>query len=101
MECVEDIPGDVLRAGLPWQWESFPQYLANVERLPKAINYGVYIGHSALRMYVMGRRALDEAATEDDLHRMADAVELQWADPMTRPGLSATQRLESVFAITA
>jgi len=52
-----------------------PEYLANVERLPKAINYGMYIGHSALRMYEMGRHALDERASEDDLRRMALAVE--------------------------
>ena len=54
---------DVLQAGVPWTWETFPEYLATVDRLPKAINYGAYIGHSALRMYVMGKRALTEAAT--------------------------------------
>ena len=61
-------------AGIDWTWESFPEYLATVDRLPKAINYGAYIGHSALRMYVMGKRALSEKATEDDLARMAAAV---------------------------
>src|SRR5262249_10273962 len=44
------------------------------DRLPKAINYGAYLGHSALRMYVMGKRGLSETATEDDLARMAAAV---------------------------
>ena len=43
-------------AGIDWTWETFPEYLATVERLPKAINYGMYIGHSALRMYAMGKR---------------------------------------------
>ena len=62
-------------AGIDWTWESFPEYLATVDRLPKAINYGAYIGHSALRMYVMGKRALSEKATEDDLARMAAAVQ--------------------------
>ncbi|MCV4656300.1 hypothetical protein OFM13_33710, partial [Escherichia coli] len=61
-------------AGIDWTWETFPEYLATVERLPKAINYGMYIGHSALRMYVMGKRALAEKATEDDMVRMAAAV---------------------------
>jgi N-acyl-D-aspartate/D-glutamate deacylase len=61
-------------AGIEWNWETFPEYLANVERLPKALNYGMYIGHSALRMYAMGKRALEEHATEDDLRIMADAV---------------------------
>jgi N-acyl-D-aspartate/D-glutamate deacylase len=63
-----------MMAGIDWTWESFPEYLATVDRLPKAINYGAYIGHSALRMYAMGERALTETATEDDLGRMAAAV---------------------------
>src|SRR5207253_6359423 len=63
-----------MMAGIDWTWETFPEYLATVDRLPKAINYGAYIGHSALRMYVMGKRALSEPATEDDLTRMAAAV---------------------------
>jgi N-acyl-D-amino-acid deacylase len=75
LTAVEDIPTEAMMAGIDWNSETFPEYLANVERLPKAINYGMYIGHSALRMYTMGRRGLEERATEDDLHRMADAVE--------------------------
>ena len=62
-------------AGIDWTWETFPEYLATVERLHKAINYGMYIGHSALRMYAMGRRGVEEQANEDDLRRMAHAVE--------------------------
>src|SRR5260221_8788276 len=64
-----------MAAGIDWPWETFPEYLATVERLPKAINYGMYTAHSALRMYVMGKRALSEAATEDDMTRMAAAVQ--------------------------
>jgi N-acyl-D-aspartate/D-glutamate deacylase len=64
-----------MMAGIDWTWETFPEYLATVERLPKAINYGMYIGHSALRMYAMGRRGVEEQANEDDLRRMAHAVE--------------------------
>jgi N-acyl-D-amino-acid deacylase len=75
LTAVEDIPTEAMLAGIDWNWETFPEYLANVERLPKAINYGMYIGHSALRMYVMGRRALDERADEDDLRHMTHAVE--------------------------
>ena len=59
LSAVEDIPTEAMAAGIDWTWETFPEYLATVERLPKAINYGMYIGHSALRMYVMGKRALD------------------------------------------
>src|SRR5262249_20949237 len=75
LTAVEDIPTEAMMAGIDWTWESFPEYLATVERLPKAINYGMYIGHSALRMYVMGQRGLEERANEDDLRRMAEAVE--------------------------
>jgi N-acyl-D-amino-acid deacylase len=75
LTAVEDIPTEAMMAGIDWTWETFPEYLATVERLPKAINYGMYIGHSALRMYAMGRRGLEERASEDDLRRMAQAVE--------------------------
>src|SRR5260370_29668831 len=60
-----------MAAGIDWTWETFPEYLATVERLPKAINYGMYIGPPPLRMYVMGKRALSETATEEDMSRMA------------------------------
>ena len=75
LSAVEDIPTAAMAAGIDWTWETFPEYLATVERLPKAINYGMYIGHSALRMYVMGRRALSEKATDDDMTHMAAAVQ--------------------------
>jgi N-acyl-D-aspartate/D-glutamate deacylase len=75
LTAVEDIPTEAMLAGIDWTWETFPEYLATVDRLPKAINYGAYIGHSALRMYVMGERALRETATDDDLARMAAAVQ--------------------------
>src|SRR5690349_15912951 len=75
LSAVEDIPTEAMAAGIDWTWETFPQYLATVERLPKAINYGMYIGHSALRMYVMGKRALSEPATDEDMTRMARAVQ--------------------------
>ena len=75
LTAVEDIPTEAMMSGIEWTWESFPEYLATVERLPKALNYGMNIGHSALRMYVMGRRGLEERANEDDLRAMAHAVE--------------------------
>ena len=74
LTAVEDIPTEAMLSGIDWTWETFPEYLATVDRLPKAINYGAYIGHSALRMYVMGKRALSEPATEEDLARMTAAV---------------------------
>ena len=75
LEAVEDIPKEAMVSGIDWRWQTFPEYLAAVESFPKAINYAAYIGHSALRMYAMGDRALDEEAGEDDLRRMADLVQ--------------------------
>ena len=75
LEAVEDIPKDAMVAGIDWRWETFPEYLAAVESFPKAINYAAYIGHSALRMYAMGDRALDQEAGEDDLKLMAGLVQ--------------------------
>ena len=74
LSAVEDIPTEAMAAGIDWTWETFPEYLETVERLPTAINYGMYIGHSALRMYAMGKRAFTEKATEDEMVRMADLV---------------------------
>ncbi|MGH7092491.1 MAG: N-acyl-D-amino-acid deacylase family protein [Stellaceae bacterium] len=75
LTAVEDIPTEAMMAGIEWNWETFPEYLATVERLPKGLNYGMYIGHSALRMYAMGaRRGLAETANEDDLRHMEAAL---------------------------
>ena len=63
LSYVEDIPAAAMAAGIDWTWETFPEYLAAVERRPKALNHAMYVGHSALRMYVMGRRALTDEAT--------------------------------------
>ncbi len=72
MESVEDIPGDVLRAGLPWDWETFPQYLDALDRRRFAMDVAAHIGHVALRTYVMGERGIaNEPATPDDIARMA------------------------------
>ena len=74
LTAVEDIPTEAMMEGIDWTWETFPEYLANVERLPKGLNYGMYLGHSALRMYAMGKRGLEEKANEDDLRAMEHAV---------------------------
>ena len=75
LEAVEDIPVEAMMNGIDWTWETFPDYLDQVAQLPKEINYSAFIGHSALRMYVMGQRALSEVANEDDLRNMGAAVE--------------------------
>lgn len=75
LSYVEDIPGAAMAAGIDWTWETFPQYLAAVERRPKALNYAMYVGHSALRMYVMGRRALTDQASADDIRAMTRLID--------------------------
>ncbi len=74
LEAVEDIPTDAMMTGIDWSWETFPEYLENLERLPKGINYGAYLVHSALRMYAMGERGVSEVANEADLKRMRALV---------------------------
>ena len=64
MQGVEDIPGESLAAGLPWDWESFPEYLDALARRPRLVDVGAYVAHGALRAYVMGERgARNEPAT--------------------------------------
>jgi N-acyl-D-aspartate/D-glutamate deacylase len=74
LERAEDISPAAMEAGIKWTWETFADYLDTVERLPKGINYAAYMGHSALRTYVMGERAFSEQATPDDLERMKREV---------------------------
>ena len=75
MEGVEDIPGTALAEGIDWQWESFPEYLDALERMPRAIDVGAQVPHGAVRTYVMGERgAKNEPATPDDVAAMARIV---------------------------
>ena len=70
LQRAEDIPPAAMEAGIDWRWTTFPEFLDTLESLPKGINYSGYIGHSALRTYVMGERAFDGKATDDDLRAM-------------------------------
>src|SRR5437870_10964330 len=70
LERAEDIAAKAMEAGIDWTWTTFAEFLDTIESLPKGINYAGYLGHSALRTYVMGERAFDKPATEDDLAAM-------------------------------
>ncbi len=71
MEGVEDIPGTALAEGISWGWESFPEYMEVLDRMPHTIDFLAHVPHDALRVYVMGERAVhDEAATAEDIVEM-------------------------------
>ena len=79
MEGVEDIPEVVMTAGLPWNWETFPEYLDALSERRLDIDVAAQVPHSALRVYVMGERGAErEAPTSQDLAQMraltADAI---------------------------
>ena len=72
MEGVEDIPFPVLSEGLPWNWESYPDYLDRLAERRFDVDIGSQLPHAALRVYVMGQRGVDrEPATAEDIAAMA------------------------------
>ena len=70
---VEAIPMDVLQAGVPWNWETFPQYMDTVEK-KLGVNVGTLMGHTAIRLYAMGDGSQERAATEGELEEMRKVV---------------------------
>ncbi len=74
LENVEDMNPATLAAGVPWDFETFPEYLASVARRGTALNFAAYVGHTALRLYHMGDDAYERVATEDEIRAMARSV---------------------------
>jgi N-acyl-D-amino-acid deacylase len=73
LSYVEAIPMDVLQAGVPWNWETFPQYMSAIgQRL--GVNVGTLVGHSAVRLYAMGEECSDRDARPDELETMRRLV---------------------------
>ncbi|MBN9563324.1 MAG: amidohydrolase family protein [Alphaproteobacteria bacterium] len=77
MEGVEDIPGTVLAEGVKFNWESFPEYLDELETMPRVLDVAAQVPHAALRFYVMGERGADHAVqpTEAEIERMGSLLE--------------------------
>jgi N-acyl-D-aspartate/D-glutamate deacylase len=76
MEGVEDIPGTALAEGITWDWETFPEYLDALEKMPRAVDVGTHVPHGAVRAYVLGDREQPGAVpTEQDIADMCDIVE--------------------------
>ena len=76
MEGVEDIPGSALAEGIDWAWETFPEYLDALEKMPRAIDVATQVPHGAVRAYVMGERCntQDDLPTEEELAQMQQLV---------------------------
>jgi N-acyl-D-amino-acid deacylase len=70
LENVEDMDGAALAAGIPWDFETYPEYVASVRRRGTVLNFTTYFGHTALRLYVMGDAAYERAATPGEIERM-------------------------------
>ena len=66
MEGVEDIPGTALHEGITWEWETFPEYLDALDRMPRALDIAAQVPHGALRTYVMDERGADDVQPTDD-----------------------------------
>ncbi|UNB51768.1 amidohydrolase family protein [Mycolicibacterium sp. YH-1] len=76
MAGVEDIPGVVMVDGLPWTWETFPEFLDALDDRRRDIDVAAFLPHSPLRVYVMGQRGVDrEPATDEDLALMRKLAE--------------------------
>lgn len=71
---VEGMPIETLRAGIPWEWESFPEYLDALERRGVGPNVAAFVGLSAVRLAAMGAAALERAALPDEIARMQAIV---------------------------
>jgi N-acyl-D-amino-acid deacylase len=75
LENVEGMDANTLTAGIAWEYETFPDYLDLVGRRGTSLNFTAYIGHTALRLYVMGDAAYERAATPEEIQRMCQLVD--------------------------
>jgi N-acyl-D-amino-acid deacylase len=75
MENTEQVPLGAMRKALPWTWESFPEWMEHMKRLPKGVNVASYMPLNSLMIYVMGHEAAKtRGATPAELQRMRDLL---------------------------
>ena len=75
LQHVEDMSPDTLFAGVPWDdFETFPQYLDAIDRRGTLLNYACYVGHTAVRIYVMGEEGYEREATDDEIAAMQQVI---------------------------
>ena len=92
LENVEDMDVSALAAGIPWDFETFPEYLDSIRRRGTIINYNAFVGHTALRLFAMGDAAYERAGTDKEIERMGSFL---------RDGLEAgAAGLATSFAVT-
>jgi N-acyl-D-aspartate/D-glutamate deacylase len=75
LQHVEDMSPDTLSAGVPWEeFETFPQYLDAIEQRGTLLNYACYVGHTAVRLFVMGTDGYERDATDDEIRAMQGVI---------------------------
>ena len=74
LENVEGMSVEALTAGIPWTFETFPEYLDALESQPTRLNVAAMIGHTPLRLYVLGDEAVERPATDDEVGAMRRLV---------------------------
>ena len=74
LENVEGMPLDALEEGVPWTFETFPEYLDAVATEPMRANVGVLAPHTPMRFYVLGEDATERAATDEEVARLRELV---------------------------
>jgi N-acyl-D-amino-acid deacylase len=74
LHYVEDMDPATLKAGVQWGWETFSEYLSVITANKTIINFGAYIGHTAVRLFVMGEEAYERHATAEEISEMCSVV---------------------------
>jgi N-acyl-D-aspartate/D-glutamate deacylase len=74
LQYVEDMNLECLTAGLPWDFTTFPEFLSAVERTRPALNFSAFVGHTAIRLFVMGYDGYERRATADEVQRMREVL---------------------------